>query len=136
MLNDGSDTFIVAVSVLNVVKRTRTSNEPNDTKKETYQLIWNFLFHIELIKNTSFEREWKTDTAFNFSQRGTPQSRAKTFTKRFLGEIAGIYYIRQTLINIRCTQSKNAVKKFFVSNLTPFDREFNGGQEYVCLAFS
>jgi hypothetical protein len=37
--------------------------------------------------------------------------------------------------DVKCTQSKVTVKFFFVRNLTPFDREFQGGQEYVCLAF-
>ncbi len=34
---------------------------------------------------------------------------------------------------VRCTQSKNKVKKNFFNFHTPFDREFQGGQEYVCL---
>ncbi len=36
---------------------------------------------------------------------------------------------------VRCTQSKNAVKKMFFFNLTPFDTEFHSGQEYVCFTF-
>jgi hypothetical protein len=37
---------------------------------------------------------------------------------------------------IRCTEIKVAVKFLFFTNLTPLDREFQGGQKYVCLAFS
>jgi hypothetical protein len=36
---------------------------------------------------------------------------------------------------VRCTQSKLVVKFFFKYH-TPFDREFQGGQEYLCPAFS
>ncbi len=37
---------------------------------------------------------------------------------------------------IRCTQSKHKVKKPFFHFHSPFGREFQGGQEYVCLGFS
>jgi hypothetical protein len=39
-------------------------------------------------------------------------------------------------LDIRCTQSKNAVKFLIFNFYTSFDREFQGDQEYVCLVFS
>ena len=34
---------------------------------------------------------------------------------------------------VRCTQIKDRVKFLIFDFHTPFDREFQGGQEYVCL---
>ncbi len=46
------------------------------------------------------------------------------------------YICTNSVYIIRCTEIKVAVKFCFFTNLTPFDREFQGGQQYVCLAFS
>ena len=38
-------------------------------------------------------------------------------------------------MHVRCTEIKVAVKFLFFIFHTPFDREFQGGQEYVCSEF-
>jgi hypothetical protein len=46
-----------------------------------------------------------------------------------------IYFFENVCV-LRSTEIKVAVKFCFSAYHTPFDREFQGGQEYVCFEFS